>query len=302
MLKKLLFIAMVLPLCAYAQEETNETTTMATGTADAPSFKNKRGVEVLPQAGDWSIGISASTALDYLGNIFTTGTNNNSDWWEYKGSPATQTVIQGKYFTSGTFAYRAGVNLNFANGKAYYQTNDDNGSSPDSYVQDTRTYSRAGVTLLVGAEKRKGTGRVQGVYGADVFFSFASNTKYTYEYGNAITETNQSPTFNAPQVGVGGTSPSEGYRITDTKGTSNFGVGAQAFIGVEVFVFPKISLGGMFTWGVSYTSTGTSYVTEEAWDGQSGSVKEYTTTTINGYDLNAGIGNMNGIVSANFYF
>lgn len=301
MLKKLLFMALVLPLCAYAQEETGEAATPVSGTADAPSFKNKRGIEVLPQAGDWSIGISASRALDYLGNIFTTGTNNNSTWWQYKGSPTT-TVIQGKYFTSGTFAYRAGVNLNFANGSDYYQVSDDNSTSPDGYVDDVRKYGSYGVTLLVGAEKRKGTGRVQGVYGADVFVNFASSTKYTYDYGNAITETNQSPSFVAPQVGVGVTNPSQGYRITETKNSSNFGVGAQAFIGVEVFVFPKISLGGMFTWGVSYTSQGTSYVTQEGWDAQSGAVKEYTITSEEGYDLNAGIGNMNGVITANFYF
>ncbi|PIB35416.1 hypothetical protein BFP72_08410 [Reichenbachiella sp. 5M10] len=286
-------------MSAFAQDTTESSP--SSYTSDEPSFKNKNGVEVLPQAGDWSVGINATTALNYVGNIFTSTSNNNSAWWQYKGSVA-PLVIQGKYFVSGTTAYRLGLNLNFHSSTDYYQVVDDNATSPDAYVEDVLKASRGGATILVGIEKRKGSGRVQGVYGADVYFSFASSTKYSYEYGNAITETNQTPSYSAPQYSTGTNTPSQGYRNSELKYSSNWGAGVQGFIGVEVFVFPKISLGGMFTWAVTYTNQGPEYVSEEAWDAQASKVEEYTVASDNGYDLNAGIGNMGGQVSLNFYF
>ncbi|MBU2914382.1 MULTISPECIES: hypothetical protein [Reichenbachiella] len=300
MIKYILIWALVLPLCAYAQEET--TSSQQTGTDSEPSFKNKHGQEVLPQQGDWSVGIGASTALTYVGNIFTGGTNNNADWWQYQSSTS-PIVIQGKYMVSGTTAYKIGFNLNFYNNVSYYDVMDDNGSSPDDYVQDKLSRTNSSVTLLAGIEKRKGSGRIQGVYGADVFVNFSASTSYKYTYGNEITETNQAPSTGAPSFPVGGTTiPSQGYRPSQTKNSTNWGAGAYGFIGVEAFLFPKFSLGGKFTWGVSYSDSGASSNTYEAWDSQSNSVVEYTNASNSGYTINAGIGNVGGQVTANFYF
>lgn len=298
MTKYFLIIALAFPLVAFAQDDSKS----AQGTSSAPSFENKNGQEVLPQAGDWSIGIGASTLLNYTGNLFTDGINNNSNWWQYQGSTG-PVMIQGKYMVSGTRAYRLGANINYYRDVNYYTVVDDNGSGPDDYAQDKMTISRVGFSLLAGVEERKGSGRIQGVYGADVYVSFSSNTSYSYDYGNAITETNQAPSTVAPFVSVSGLpTPAEGYRPTMAKYSSNWGAGVYGFIGVEAFLFPKFSLGGKFTWGVSYTDDGKESLTYEAWDSQSDKVVEYTNAQKEGYTIDAGIGNVGGQISANFYF
>lgn len=301
MTKYILIIVLALPLVAFAQDDYSETLS-SQSSSSAPSFKNKNGQEVLPQAGEWSIGIGASTLLNYTGNLFTTGTNSNSNWWQYQNTNG-PVVIQGKYMVSGTRAYKLGANINYYRDVNYYTEVDDNGTGPDDYVQDKMTVSSAGFALLAGIEERRGSGRIQGVYGADVYVNLSSNTSYSYEYGNAITETNQAPSTAAPFVSIGGVpTPSQGYRPTLAKYSTNWGAGVYGFIGVEAFLFPKFSLGGKFTWGVSYSDNGKESLTYEAWDGQSGKVVEYTNTMKEGYTINAGIGNLGGQITANFYF
>jgi hypothetical protein len=68
-----------------------------------------------------------------------------------------------------------------------------------------------GLTAGYGKEWRKGTTRLQGYYGADAL--------------------------------VGFTVPGEKQ--------FGFGVGAQGFVGVEYFIFPKVALGAQYNYGVS---------------------------------------------------
>jgi len=73
----------------------------------------------------------------------------------------------------------------------------------------------------LGKEWRKGKTRLQGFYGADVFLNF-KNSKTT-------------TTYTASEMSVS---------------SGSFGLGAKGFIGAEYFLFPKISIGAQYTYGL----------------------------------------------------
>jgi hypothetical protein len=84
------------------------------------------------------------------------------------------------------------------------------------------TASGFDLTLGYGKEWRKGKTRLQGFYGADAMINVNSSSTKTV---------------------VGATT-------TTVKSGLGFGVGAQGFIGAEYFIFPKISMGAQYTYGL----------------------------------------------------
>ena len=88
-------------------------------------------------------------------------------------------------------------------------------------------------------------------------------------YGNtmaATTTTTQtaSPTSTpwtytlGSTTATGGAGAASGSRVTSDKSGKTFGIGVRGFIGAEYFIFPKISVGGEFGWGIGYSMTGAS--------------------------------------------
>lgn len=85
------------------------------------------------------------------------------------------------------------------------------------YTLDTKS----SINVNFGYEKRLGKSRVQGFYGVEANFGFGKDKSVTI---NDIV----------------------------TLETSAFRIGASFLIGAEVFVAPKLSVGGKFTWGPQY--------------------------------------------------
>jgi hypothetical protein len=94
----------------------------------------------------------------------------------------------------------------------------DNDDSADQFTKN----ANGSVGLRFGYEKRLGKSRVQGFYGAEG----------NLNYGK-----------------VKNTSSPDIVSFETTK----YGAGASLFIGAEVFVATKLSVGGQFTWGPSYS-------------------------------------------------
>lgn len=94
---------------------------------------------------------------------------------------------------------------------------------------DVSTTTNFNLNVGLGKEWRKGTTRLQGYYGADAMLMFGSGQKV--KQANADTY---------------------------TKSGSSFGIGARGFLGAEYFIFPKISIGAEYGWGLSFVSTGKS--------------------------------------------
>jgi hypothetical protein len=93
----------------------------------------------------------------------------------------------------------------------------------NSKVDSIETKSN-NLTLGAGIQKYRGKTRLMGYYGAEVAFNYASGSVKVND--------------------------------TETKAPNTIGMGARAFVGVQYFVAPKISIGSEYGWGPTMTSAG----------------------------------------------
>lgn len=227
---------------------------------NAQTMTSKNGTPILPEAGDWSIGVDAQPVLNYFGNMFNNTSNNSVSI-----NGLDQNAIVGKYMKDANTAYRLRAGINFGSGSVTPGTLNDSLNDPSKI-----TTSGTNITLGAGIQKFRGKGRLQGIYGAEALISFGSG-KTTNEFAKSFDSNNQT------QVN----------RITEVKNGSTFNFGVRAFLGAEYFFAPKMSLGIEYGWGLSLGSTGASETTTEAYDGTSNSVT--TTTTKGGKASNFGL-------------
>lgn len=196
------------------------------GTMNA-QLTSKKGENYLPEAGDYAIGADASSMLSYFGNMLNGGTNTGFGMGFTNGA----TAITGKKFMTNEMAYRGMVRLGFGSSSI---------STPATTGEDVEKTSYNNITLGGGIEKRRGSTRLQGYYGAMAMISLGGS-KTSYEYGAGVVD----------------------GQLTEAKAGSTFGLGVRAFVGAEYFVLPKISIGGEFGWGLGFTSTGPSSTTTQ---------------------------------------
>src|SRR5438067_1348098 len=79
-------------------------------TAFAQDLTSKKGEPILPEAGDWGIGIDAAPFLNYAGNFFGKTASNSAPTWNFLTSNQT---ITGRYFADEKTVYRGAVRLGF---------------------------------------------------------------------------------------------------------------------------------------------------------------------------------------------
>lgn len=271
-MKKLLLtlaVATALIGTVSAQEEERE---MGTTT--------KSGRNILPAAGDFAIGVEANPFLEYIGNIFTNGTNNAPSFDGSKGA------IIGKYFLTDKSAVRARLGFDFGSTKETTPTTklpiDPN--NPDAKVNNTTTTKKNNFALGVGYELRRGYGRLQGFYGGEALIGFRSE-KDTYTYGNAL----------SAQNGVS--------RVKEEGKGSGFEFGVGGFAGVEYFVAPKISLGGELGLAIMTDSGKGGKTITETWDSATSSVKTTTVDNTNNKTSTFNFGTRtSGKINLTFHF
>lgn len=252
----LLIFALAIVFYSNAQDETEEN-----------GFISKRGVNILPEAGDIAIGIDARPVFEYFGNMFS-------------GNPALNTIrffnannaIYAKYFLDDKTAVRVSFSFyNETNTDIAYVTKDVLPVPDDQVtVEDKQIVKTSDIRIGAGYEMRRGVGRVQGFYGPELFFELTKGSM-KYEYGN-----NYSPDFPNPETndflgttyfGNDNYNPATGERITESKDGTGMGFGLGGFIGAEYFFVPKLSVGGQFGWGLKYTKIGKGKEIKEQWTG-----------------------------------
>jgi len=267
------------------------------------TFTSMNGHEVLPQPGEYCLGIGAAGITQYVGDIFGLQTSNSVSPFQYVSKGFPQTVIYGKYMASSETAYRGSININSNTTSQTDIIDDDASQNPDDILVDMYTVQSTAITIGAGLEKRRGSSRVQGVYGAEAFIYYSTGTHHTYEYANEIVESNQSPQSTAyTPAGITLPAPALGERIVKAKTGASQAFGVRAFVGVEYFIAPKISLGGEFNWGVALQNFGPQEVTYEAWESASSKVVHHTISSKNGGSFNINTGNVGGMVNLLFYF
>lgn len=232
---------------------------------------NKKGVALLPEAGDFAIGIEANPFLKYFGNIFNQAGTNSAPVF----SGVNQTLY-GKYFLSDRTAIRVKLAFDFSQTKLKQTLRDDYALLIDetniaATTIDTYKKANRGLLLTAGYEMRRGKGRLQGFYGGEFNVGFLS-VKDNFIYGNAITADFSNPSTTA-FAGVNNTTVIQGDRMLENKKGAIFSIGLGGFAGVEYFFAPQISIGGELGLGFTYDIKGQDEIKTEGW--VNSSVQEY---------------------------
>ncbi|MBO7459089.1 MAG: hypothetical protein J6T80_07545 [Paludibacteraceae bacterium] len=197
----------------------------------------------LPKAGEWNVQIGMSPTAIVMGGT----------WSNIGGFAA-------GYMVTDHLGVRAslGLNVDLWNKREYAQDDAAVAVNPFSKakVVDSRKHENLGATVSVGVDYHVGDSKkVQGVFGAGLMYGVKALDKYTYTYGNAITEYNQLPSTNmtlpdgatsvwAPFPAVA-TGIDNGRILRQYDGDSNprMMVGLYLSAGLEWFVTPKLALG-----------------------------------------------------------
>ena len=263
MIMKKIIISLCLCLCVVFTTMAQDTTTDEYNEA---AFTSRRGVALLPKAGDFALGIDASPFLTYLGGFLSSSGRTSPDF-----NGVNQTIY-GKYFIEDDRAIRARLSLNMYNrmNKSVVRNDEEVINNPlnaNATVIDVRNVSRIGVELGAGYEFRRGKGRVQGFYGGEISLGFNSGEKAKYEWANPMTEVNQAPsTTNNWATGAANSYSGASSRSIEYNPGKTFSAGLGGFVGVEYFFAPQISLGGELGLGAKFSMTGQNETTSESWN------------------------------------
>jgi hypothetical protein len=230
---------------------------------------NKNGVAILPTSGDIAVGIDMVPFLNYLGNFSNQTVGNN-----YNGNfLSTPNTLFGKYFLDNDLAVRARFMImsNIYQDKNYILDDAAFYLDPNTNDQviDVRTIKDNDYMLGFGIEKRRGKGRLRGIFAAEVAVMFGSN-QTEYAYGNNYSDLN----INPGTTDFGTNVLANGRVLNDNNG-GYFGVGLAGYIGVEYFIMPNIALGSEVGWGINYMDWSQSNTVTEVWNGNS--AEEVTT-------------------------
>ncbi len=242
--------------------------------AFAQDLTSKKGEPMLPETGDWAIGIGAGPFLTYAGG-FLSGAGAAAPTFDFL---STNQTILGKYFKDEKTAYRVGIRLGFSSTST--TTKDSTiaspAPSPMTYVDDVVKIGGTNIGITAGMEWRKGKTRLQGFYGAEAGIALGSG-KTTNTYGNALSDLNTTE------------------RTTEIKAGSTFGLGLRGFIGAEYFIFPKMAIGGEFGWGLALKTTGEGETTRQSWGGTPAAVITTVTPTGKSSSFGFNTDNMNSV-------
>jgi hypothetical protein len=270
-MKKILFIILsIFSLSAQAQQQQQV-------------LKNKRGIMILPQRGNYCIGISANPFFTYFGNMFNNSTTSNSPAFTFANTDQT---IFGKYMKTNNMAYRANFRIGISNTNYVYNVLDlSPGAAQNATVSDLFKRRGKNIGLSFGVEKRKGNTRMQGVYGVEGFISFASGND-RYEYGNKLENLDT------------------GYRrLTEFSLSNSLSIGFRGFAGVEYFIAPNISIGGELGYGPNFTLNSAPKQSIEQYDFAKGTAiietKEVNPKT---QSISLDTDNSKGVIKLLFYF
>ncbi len=257
-------------------------------TSASAQLKNKKGEIILPETGDWAIGIDATSTLNYFGNFIGGNGLNVAPTFDFLN---TRQAITGKYFVSETMAYRGSVRLSMTSVTGSEMVADRAATAipvfPTTLPQEVKNKWKQGATnigITGGIEWRKGHGRLQGFYGGEVGLGISSSSE-SFTYGNALTQTTPNVNLDADDDMLSGANNAVNdpfgnpARATKMKNGAQFGIGVRGFIGAEYFVMPKLSIGGEFGWSLGYMTAGKGSIEMES-EGLVSGIETLSTFTV----------------------
>jgi hypothetical protein len=280
--------------------------------AYAQDLTSSKGEKYLPEANDWAIGFDAMPVINMFGHMVSNSTNGNSTTYagpQMSGTYGSQTIV-GKLFLDDKTAIRAMLGINTGSTTYDYMTNDvtytGTGTAPQ--VTDTWKHSVSQFSIGGGIEKRRGSTRLQGYYGAMLELGFGNPGSDTYTYGNSLSSTylNHVSNFTPANYGTEAPTPPQYTGELTYKSGNTFMLGVNGFIGVEYFIVPKISLGAEYMWGVYFESQGQGSTSSETWAGGGVATTSLNTGGAHSFNIGNSVGNPLatgvGNVVINFHF
>jgi hypothetical protein len=262
---------------------------------------SKKGEPILPEAKDWALSVDASPFLSYTGKLLSTAGADAPSVNSVANYPLT---IGGKYFISAKQAYRARVRVGISSQTVNNSVVDNQNTTLDTvYLKDSRKSSATNVTLAFGKEFRRGKTRLQGFYGGEGILGISTG-KSIYTYGNTFSNLNVSPTstdFLTPTALGFASAPANSRIQSESQGTG-IKVGVRGFVGAEYFIFPKMSIGVEFGFGLSYFNQNDGKLSTESWDAAAGSVKNKTLAKSGSKGFGVDNDNSGGAIMLNFHF
>jgi len=272
---------------------------------NAQDLTSKRGAPILPEKGDYSFSIDAVPFFEYFGNMFHGNNASSAPTFDFPGlSGSPLWTFQAKKFINANTAFRARIRLGFSDNtiKNTIEDETNTGSTP-TYVDDKWTETKMNIVLGAGIEKRKGKGRVQGLYGAMANIMLSTDANKLV-YGNAMSSVYTNPLSTTyPWVSEGNGSyatENTSARVTSDNKGMGFGIGVNAFLGVEYFFAPKMSIGGEFSWGILVQINGKSKIGSESYNGTDVTNSTYNSGGATYFGIDNG--NSGGSINLNFYF
>ncbi len=260
---------------------------------DNPAVTSKRGVPILPVAGDWGLGVNAVPFLNYIGNAFNNSESNSVSF----GFLNNDQTIFGKYFLSDTRAIRASARIGFSSMTTTNHVQTMTPGFTDRFVEDRRNRTQGNYMIAAGIENRRGRGRVQGIYGVEAIVGF-SHFNTDYEYGNAFTADNPSVFYTANFNS--GTVVQGSDRLIENREGNMFLVGIRGFVGVEYFIAPQFSIAGEFGWAPVYQIQGDGRELRERMVNGQLERREIPSSKNDGFSIDTD--NLNGSLALMFYF
>jgi hypothetical protein len=208
-----------------------------------PVLKNKRGINILPEKGEYSFGIDASPFVDFIGNL----ANGNSS------TPKAQLLFDqtffGKYMITEQKAYRASLRLGFTNNVVNSkETNLNIGADPNTEINNSTKTISSNIRLSLGIENRRGNSRLQGIWGFEPYLAIKSGESKSFKYGNDISSFNKDTS-----------------RLTNSRVGNQFAIGIRGYVGAEFFIAPKLSIGFDLGYGPQFQYASGDFSTHETY-------------------------------------
>ncbi|MDR2972427.1 MAG: hypothetical protein LBU83_10950 [Bacteroidales bacterium] len=308
-MKKILFMLiglLFLGFSSIAQENTDsQTNSQDNSTSKTCCKKEKKDKQLLPMQGDWAVGVDMLPLLRTLGTVFW-GEKNPMGFQGtpyFKGPMYPNVSIMAKYMVTNNCAIRANLGVTILSTTVGDKIRDDEAFFIDNATAATVTdfikSDAYGLSIAIGAEYRLGNKRVVGVFGGDLLIGYYTGSIKNC-YGNKMTEFNQQPTTNQEYF----SSPTSYYtRALFQKNNGAISAGAQVTAGVEIFVAPKIALGGQVNLSYVFTYNNQTYRNAEGFNQLYGKVEKRTDIqTPAGWSHKFDTNNLGGSLYMIFYF
>ncbi|HEX4888251.1 MAG TPA: hypothetical protein VFV37_09430 [Luteibaculaceae bacterium] len=214
-------------------------------TGFSQDLMSKKGEAILPEAGDYALGFDAVPLFNAL--------KFNSAATIGAGYPNQYMGVMVKRFTDAKNATRFGIRFGVGSDLTIEEVEKRTAGAVDgdNLVENRLTSKGFDATFSYGKEMRRGNTRVQGYWGYEGMLNLNAR-RTTIEYGNDF---NDLPNTN-PYVGGNPLyGNDDAVYLTQSRSGIGFGLGARAFIGVEYFIAPKISINAEYGFGAMLNTT-----------------------------------------------